>query len=134
MVLTVRAEANSNLAHVIWRPVNGQVNETWTGFAVHRCTAGAPPTIDPLPNPICFQDPSGADPTDRWRIQDFEYWDREAPLGKSLRYHVTPLTRGQPVAALPDPAVQSPLWSQPVALTPGSGKIKAYFNRGIVAQ
>lgn len=68
--------------------------------------------------------------TDIWPIQKFNWRDFSAESGQSYEYTIIPMA-GTPTNLNPDQV--SSLVTNHVKLTPGSGKIKAYFNRGILS-
>jgi hypothetical protein len=70
-------------------------------------------------------------PTNVWPIQKFNWRDFMAKSGESYEYTIVPMI-GEP-DDLHEAEASMHLTTNVVTLSPGSGKIKAYFNRGILS-
>src|SRR6266516_3248882 len=131
--MNAHAYANNDSAFVIWS-YDSKISNC-LGFSIERIdTAHNLVTI--LPAWVGFENQKNEkwQPRDTsiWPIQKFNWRDFTAKRGGSYRYRVIPMigTPGK-LEKIADKSFH--LETNTVTLTPGTGLIKAYFNRGILS-
>ncbi len=122
------AYANNDVAFIAWQYPEKIPN--CLGFAVYRTDAKTGNRVI-LPAWVGFKgqknDKWEPKDTSIWPVQRFNWRDLEAERGASYVYEVVPMI-GKPGDLKPDTA--NTLKTGQVTVSPGAGKIKAFFNRG----
>lgn len=128
-----QAYANNDLAFIRWS--YDQKIPRCLGFCLERIDkATGVATI--LPAWVGFENQKNeqwkARDTSIWPVQKFNWRDFTATRGKTYSYNVIPMV-GTPgnLKQIADKSLH--LHTNEVTLSPGSGDIKAYFNRGILS-
>jgi phosphatidylserine/phosphatidylglycerophosphate/cardiolipin synthase-like enzyme len=125
------AFANNDVALVAWS-YDAKIKNC-LGFAVYR-TDNVTGNKIPLPVWVGFKSESNLawEPKDStvWPIQKFNWRDLTASRGGSYSYEIVPMI-GEPGNLAEDTGNR--LVTRKVDLVPGTGNIRAYFNRGILS-
>ena len=127
------AYANSDVAIISWKYPAKIPN--CLGFCIQREDTSTH-KLTTLPAWVGFKGQSNPDwkmkDTAIWPIQKYSWKDLTAPKNSSYIYHIIPMI-GKPGALKPSTDKTLLVQTKPVAITPGSGPIKAWFNRGILS-
>jgi phosphatidylserine/phosphatidylglycerophosphate/cardiolipin synthase-like enzyme len=125
------AYANNDVAFLAWQ-YNGKLPDC-LGFAIYRTDLKTGEKI-PLPAWVGFQNEINkkwiAKDTSVWPVQKFNWRDLTAQRGASYVYEVVPMI-GTPGHL--QPAFDHAVKTNQVDITPGTGAIRAFFNRGILS-
>ncbi len=127
MAIKLKAYANLDDVHLVWRP-DGRIPKC-LGFKIECRRGGA---VKPLSNRVAFEGqqlPSGAASSADFPFQRFDWTDHAADLGDEVAYRVVARV-GAPGALADGPASD---WTPVIKLTADCGDgLSAYFNRGFV--
>ena len=133
MVPFASAYSNNDVAIISWK--YSQKIPGCLGFNIQREDTTTHVKTN-LPAWVGFQGESNPDwemkDTSIWPVQKFSWKDLTAPKNKTYIYHIIPMI-GTPGNLKPTDNPQLILSTNPTSLSPGSGNIKAYFNRGILS-
>lgn len=129
----IQAYSNNDIAFIKWS-YDKKIKDC-LGFCVERIDKlTGKSTV--LPAWVGFENQKNekwqAKDTSIWPVQKFNWRDFTAPRGRTYFYKVTPMI-GDTDALKPTTDKELILTSNAVSLTPGTGDIKAYFNRGILS-
>ena len=126
-----KAFANNDVVLLVWHFDNPIPN--CLGFCIKR-TEVQTNTETTLESMVGFKRASietrQFKPTNIWPIQKFNWRDFSAQSGATYQYAIIPMT-GDAANLSEDLAIK--LVTNQVTVSPGTGKIKAYFNRGILS-
>lgn len=128
-----RAYANNDLAFIQWSYAS-KIPDC-LGFCVERVDSATKITTI-LPAWVGFENQKNEEwkpqDTSVWPVQKFNWRDFTATRGKTYSYNIIPMV-GKPdhLQRIADTSLH--LHTNEVTLTPGTGDIKAYFNRGILS-
>lgn len=124
------AISNNDVAFTAWQ-FPARIKDC-LGFAIYRVDRSGQGQA--LPAWVGFQGQSNpgwhANTTEVWPVQKFTWRDLTAKRGETYTYRIVPMvgTPGHLVAQTQDALV-----TNPVTLTPDCGRVRAYFNRGILS-
>lgn len=126
-----KAFANNDVVLLVWNYDNPI--ENCLGFCIKRKDINSNHVVT-LESMVGFKKESiqtrQFKPTSVWPIQKFNWRDFSAESGATYEYSIIPMTGTSTNLKAKS---QAKLITNQVTLSPGSGKIKAYFNRGILS-
>lgn len=129
-----KAFANNNVVLLVWKYDN--IINDCLGFCIKRTDVVNNKTTTLL-SMVGFDKKDTTskkfNPTDIWPIQKFNWRDFTAQSGSTYKYTIIPMIRQINSYKNLVPDNNKKVITNEVTLSAGTGKIKAYFNRGILA-
>jgi len=127
-----KAFANNDVVLLVWtydQPIPGCL-----GFCIKRKNVNSSKEVT-LESMVGFKKESiekrEFKPTNKWPIQKFNWRDFSAESGQTYQYTIIPMIGASD--NLKEANANRHLETNIVTLSPGKGKVKAYFNRGILS-
>jgi phosphatidylserine/phosphatidylglycerophosphate/cardiolipin synthase-like enzyme len=129
--MEVKAFSNNDVAFIIWSYDKKIPN--CLGFCIERKDSTTN-KFEILPAWVGFKDQSNQSwkhkDTSIWPVQKFQWHDFTAERGKSYYYRITPMIG---TSSNLKRYKESIITQNPVSISPDCGKMRAYFNRGILS-